>query len=179
MRAALRAVAAPGSAASSTVGVSANTSSNALRWRTLGRKVSPAAINIASGVSLCTRNSSVDGSATGSISNSGAARRAAKRPAWIIESTPGKTTSRSCLRSSATIRKDYRQIYSYASAYHCHGNRVSNLQVRESMLHLVHVVNQVAVDRQHQVTHQHPRCSGRRIGFHVQHQQSLVDACGE
>ena len=47
------------------------------------------------------------------------------------------------------------------------------------MLNIVHVVNQMAVDRLHQITHQHPRCGGRGIGFHVQHQQSFVDACAE
>ena len=47
------------------------------------------------------------------------------------------------------------------------------------MLHIVHVVNQVAVDRQQQIAHQDSGRCGRRIGFHVQHQQSLVDPFAE
>ena len=47
------------------------------------------------------------------------------------------------------------------------------------MLNIVHVMNRVAVDGQHQVAHQDSGCSGRRIGFYVQHQQSLVDSFGE
>ena len=57
-----------------------------------GRKASPAAITMTSGLSLCTLNSKVEGSATASNCNAGVERRGAKRPAWSIESTTGNTT---------------------------------------------------------------------------------------
>ena len=47
------------------------------------------------------------------------------------------------------------------------------------MLNIVHVVNQVSIDRQQQIAHQDAGLCSRRIGFYVQHQQSLIDPFAE
>src|ERR1700759_2973521 len=171
MRAAPRITAALGWAASKTAGMSENTSSSARRLPALARNASPSAITMTSGLSLCERNTSVEGSATGNRSNSRDACQAANRPAWTADSTHGNTRN---FCSSATIRQDYLEIHSYAAANHRDSKLITNLKAGYLMLHCVHVMNFLSVDRQQQIAHQDSRGRGRRIGFHVQHQQSFA-----
>ena len=86
------------------------------------------------------------------------------RPAYgaasFKDSTHGNTTNRSRLRSSATIRQGHRYIHRYASADHHHGQLVADVEAQQPMLHFAHVVNQLPVNGEQQISHQNS-CGSR------------------